>query len=146
MVARRRARCGKYGWPANHCKTRVQHETPQLGLPILQFKVWRHNALNPRAWLQTFNPTRMPSRRMRTARSSSRLLGVSASVHAGINPPRCGPADPPGVGLDTPPVRPLNFPPGCGPGDPPPQPDPSTFPLGVGLDACKACWDTPPPL
>ena len=42
-----------------------------------------------------------------------------------------------------PPVRPLNFPPGCGPGDPP-QPDPSTFPLGVGLDACKACWDTPP--
>ena len=44
---------------------------------------------------------------MRTARSSSRLLGEggSASVHAGIqttpggepgDPPRCGPGDPPG--------------------------------------------------
>ena len=43
---------------------------------------------------------------MRTARSSSRLLGgVSTSVHAGI---------PPGVGLEIPQARPLNFPLGCG--------------------------------
>ena len=34
-------------------------------------------------------------------------VGVSASVHAGIHPPRPGPG-------------PLNLPPGCGPGDPPP--------------------------
>ena len=26
----------------------------------------------------------------------------------------------------------------------PPWPDPSTSPLGVGLDTCKACWDTTP--
>ena len=58
---------------------------------------------------------------MRTARGSSRP-GGSASVHAGIHnpPPICGPGDPPpGVGLETPPARPLSFPPGCGPGDPP---------------------------
>ena len=53
----------------------------------------------------------------------------TASVHAGIRTP----------------------PPGCGPRDPP-QPDPSTSPLGVGLEelpprlteTCKACWDTTP--
>ena len=33
-------------------------------------------------------------------------------------------------------------PPRCGPGDP--WPDPSTSPLGVGLETCKTCWDTPP--
>ena len=74
----------------------------------------------------------MHSSRMRTARSSSRLLGGggSASVHVGI---------PPGVGLETPLVwawrppcvgleTPLGVawrPSGCGPGDPPdhtPQP------------------------
>ena len=31
----------------------------------------------------------------------------------------------------------------CGPGTPP-RPDPSTSPLGVGLETCKACWDTTP--
>ena len=56
----------------------------------------------------------------------------SASVHAGIHPPRCGLGDPrvwvsrpPGVGLETPldvgletpQARPLNFPPRCGPGN-----------------------------
>ena len=77
--------------------------------------------------------------------------GVSATVHAGISP-GCGPGDPPGVGLETPPTRcgpgnpplarplnlppwvwawrlpqarPLNFPTGCRPGDPH-RPDPST--------------------
>ena len=43
--------------------------------------------------------------------------GVSASVRAGLSPP------------------------GCGPGDPL-RPDSSTSPLGVGLETCKACWDT----
>ena len=90
----------------------------------------------------------------------------SASVHAGIHTPRCGPADTPllgvgldthtpsqvwawrptplGVGLETPQVwawRPPWYgpgdPPRCGPGDPL-QPDPSTSPLGVGLVTCKA--------
>ena len=62
---------------------------------------------------------------MRTARSSSRQLGGSASVHAGIHqPPSLGVGlkippwvwawrtPPPGVGLENPPPR-------CGPGDPP---------------------------
>ena len=72
----------------------------------------------------------MHSSRMRTDRSSSRMggEGVSAPVHAGIPPwvwtwipPRYGPGDHLGVGLETPQTRPLNFPPGCGPGDPPDQ-------------------------
>ena len=53
---------------------------------------------------------------------------MSASVHVGIPPPRCGPGD-----------RPR-----CGPGDTPPRPDLSTSPLGVDLETCKACWDTTP--
>ena len=55
---------------------------------------------------------------MRTARSSSCLLGVSASVHAGI-PPSCGLGDPsPQVWAWRPlQARPLNFPIECGPGD-----------------------------
>ena len=94
--------------------------------------------------------TRMHSSRMRTARSSSRLLGegVSASVHAGIHipsPPPPGPGHslPPGVGLETPQCGPrdpsvgLETPPGVGLETPqvwawrPPQPDPSTSPLGL---------------
>ena len=74
----------------------------------------------------------MHSSRMRTVRSSSRLLRGSASVHAGIPSPGCGPGDPPSVGLETPgqtpqlpldvgletpQARPLNFPLWCGPGD-----------------------------
>ena len=65
----------------------------------------------------------MHSSRMRTARSSSHQpggWGGSASVHAGIHPPQCGPGDPP-------------------------WPDPSSSPLGVGLETCTACWDTHPP-
>ena len=51
----------------------------------------------------------------------------------------CGPGDPPGL-------IPLNLPLGCGPGYPPPPPPRSisASPLGVGLETCKACWDTPP--
>ena len=45
--------------------------------------------------------TRMHSSRMRTARNSSRLLGVSASVHG--DPPGCGPGNTPGK--ETPLVR-----------------------------------------
>ena len=87
----------------------------------------------------------MHSSRIRTARSSSRLLGggVSASVHVGI-PPGCGPGDTPLVWAWRPPqARPLNSPwvwawrPG--PGQTPQLPPP-----GVGLETCKACWDTTP--
>ena len=76
---------------------------------------------------------------MRTARSSSRLLGeVSASVHARIQPPGpgppppCGPQDPlPWVWAWRPPwPDPPNFPPRCGLGDSP-QPDPN-FPPRCG--------------
>ena len=64
----------------------------------------------------------MHSSRMRTARSSSRLLGVSASVHAGIH------LFPPGLGLNTPWVWAWR----------PPQPDPSTSNLAVGLGKLPA--------
>ena len=61
----------------------------------------------------------MHSSRMRTTRSDSHLLG-------GVLP-QCM------LGY-VPPARPLNLLPGCGPEDPP-QPDPSTSPTGVGLEA-----------
>ena len=105
---------------------------------------------------RTLDSTRMHSSMMRTTRSSSHLLGgVSASVHARIppwvwawrpppqvwarRPPRCEPGDP------LPRSDPSTSPPGCGPGDPH-QARPLNFPLGVGLETCKACWDTTPPL
>ena len=85
--------------------------------------------------------TRMHSSRMRTACSNSRFGGVYPCMQWG-RPPRCGPGDPlPRCGPGEPP--------GCGPGDPPgqtpqpihwlwscrpPLPDPSTSPLGVGLE------------
>ena len=70
--------------------------------------------------------TRMHSSRMRTACSSSRLLGVSASVHAGIHPPawpgpgpgpgpRPGHSPPTDAGLETPRPDPPNFRMGCNP-------------------------------
>ena len=89
---------------------------------------------------ETYTYTRMHSSRMCTAHNSSHR-GGSASVHAGIHPPGCGPGDPLDVGLETPPQvwawRPLgqtsqlppwvwawnplsqnlNFPPGCGSGN-----------------------------
>ena len=76
---------------------------------------------------------------MRTAHSSSRLLGGSASVHGGIpplgvclqTPLGVDLATPSGVGLETPWVWP--GPHGCVPGDPP-RLDPSTSSLGVGLE------------
>ena len=87
--------------------------------------------------------------------------GVSASVHAGIPPLRCGPGDPPGCGPGDPPR--------CGPGDPPgsglgdalgmglqppqgvsletPQARPLNFPLGCGPgDPPKPDLSTPPPV
>ena len=95
--------------------------------------------------------TRMHSGRMRTARSSSHLLGwgVSVSVHAGIHtplgvgletPPRCRPGDTPSQTPQSPPwvwawrppwPDPSTFPPGCGPGDPPPA-RPLNLPFGCG--------------
>ena len=47
---------------------------------------------------------------MHTTHSSSHLLGGSASVHAGI-PHGCGPGDPLGVGLETPPGQTPQLPP-----------------------------------
>ena len=95
--------------------------------------------------------------------------GVSASVHAGIHTPRCGPGDPTSQTPQPPPwvwawwppwpdpstspwfwawrppsARPINFPPGCGPGDPT-LARPINLPLGVGLETCKACSNTIPP-
>ena len=97
----------------------------------------------------------MHSSRMCTTHSSSCLLGGCLSQCMLGYPPRCGPGDPLGVGLETSP---------SGPGDPlgvgleTPRPYTSTlppgvgletplarplnFPWGVGLETCKACWDT----
>ena len=97
------------------------------------------------------NLTRMHLSMMRTARSSSRLLGgclpqcmlgythplaVGLETHPQVwawRPPRPDPSTfPLGVGQETPPqARPFNFPPGCGPGDPP-QARPLNFPPGCG--------------
>ena len=62
-------------------------------------------------------------------RSSRRGWGrVSLSACWGTPPPQMWAwRPPPGVGLET-----------------TPQPDPSTSPLGVGLETCKACLDTTP--
>ena len=62
--------------------------------------------------VQFYAATRMHSIRIRTASSSSRLLGGGCL-------PQCMLGYPLGVGLEIPQARPLNFPPGCGPGDPP---------------------------
>ena len=101
--------------------------------------------------MQIYFKTRIHSSRMRTTRSISRQgEGVCLSA-CWDRPPRCGPGDPPGVGLETPLARspstspmgggletplarsPLNFPLGCGPGDTLAR-SPSTSPLGVGLE------------
>ena len=90
--------------------------------------------------------------RMRTAHSSSHggdlhqcMLGYTPLGVGLETPPGCGPGDPPrhgpgdphrpdpsssplDVDLKTPQIRPLNF------------------PLGMGLETCKACLDTTPPL
>ena len=105
----------------------------------------------------------MHSSRMRTARSSSHLLGAGGvCLSACWHTPGPGPIHPPlplGVGLETPPgqtphppwawaFRPLpgqtpNLPPGCGPGDSP-QPDPPN-PPGVGLETPSQTPQPPPP-
>ena len=99
--------------------------------------------------------TRMHSSRMRTARSSSRHGGISTHPHWEQAPPKSRyPREqaPPWVQA-APSQIPLNFSLGCGPGPHPPQfppwlwawtRPPSTSPLGVGLETCKACWDTTP--
>ena len=61
--------------------------------------------------------------------------GGSASVHAGIHPPVCGPGYPVGVGLETPLDVGLENPAsGCGPGDPPQVWTWRNLPSGVGLE------------
>ena len=78
---------------------------------------------------------------MRTARSSSRLLGERGrclpQCMLGYTHPGCGPGYPPCQTPQIPPnwVWAWRL----------PWPDPSTSPLGVGLETCKACWDTTPP-
>ena len=68
--------------------------------------------------MKFYNVIRMHSSRMRTTRSSSHLLGGSASVHAALPSPWCGPGDPPECGPGDPPqARPLNFSLACGPRD-----------------------------
>ena len=57
-------------------------------------------------------------------------------------PPRCGPGDLPGCGPGDPPGGPGD-PLGCGPRDPLARPF-NFPPLDVGLETCKACWDTTP--
>ena len=87
---------------------------------------------------------------MHTARSSSRLLGGGLPQCILGYPPGVGLEIPLGVGLETPQVWAcrhalgvgLETPPGVGLETPPSRPDPSTSPLGVGLETCKACWDT----
>ena len=67
-------------------------------------------------------------------------------------PPGCGPGDHPGCGPGDPQVwawrppwpDPSTSPLGVGLETPPLQPDPSSSTLGFGLETCKACWDTPP--
>ena len=109
----------------------------------------------------------MHSSRMRTARSTWGVyLSVCWNTPPGCGPgdppgvdmetPRCGHGDPhcdpgepplwawrpPGVGLETPPGVGLETPPPrCRHGDPP-RSDPSSSPLGVSRETCKACWDT----
>ena len=64
-------------------------------------------------------------------------------VWAWRHPLRCGPGDTPWVWAWRPPRCGPRDSPRCAPGDPTPRPDPSTSPLCVGLETCKACWDTP---
>ena len=73
---------------------------------------------------------------MRTARSSSCLLGGVCLSACWDTPPRPGPEHPYGVGLETP--RAQAWTPPMGVGLDIPQSDPSTFPLGV-------CLKPPPP-
>ena len=82
----------------------------------------------------------MHSSRMRTAHSHSRLLGGVCLSACWDTPP--GPGHPPcvgletsplGMGLETPPARPVNLPLGVGLEIPPGQ-NPQPTPLGVGLE------------
>ena len=96
--------------------------------------------------------TIMHSKRMRTACGSSHLWGGGLpQCMLGYIPPRCGPGDPPWVWAWRPPWVCAWRPPGSGPGDPlglgleiPLGQTPQLPPLGVGLETCKACWDTTP--
>ena len=99
--------------------------------------------------------TRMHSSRMCTTRSSCHWgVCLSACWYRHPPPPGVGletplprspSTSPLGVGLETPPQPDvLNFPLGCGPGDPSPARSPQLLPLDVGLETCKACWDTTP--
>ena len=72
--------------------------------------------------------------------------GVSASVHA-----KCGPGDPQAWAWRPPWVWAGDPTPGQTPQLPPwvwawrpPWTDPSSSPMGVGLETCKACWYTTP--
>ena len=86
---------------------------------------------------------------------SSRMCTACSNSHGGVCLSACWdpPPHPLGVGLETPPGVAWRPSPGHTPQYPPLgvgletpcRPDPSTSPLGVDLETCKACWDTSPP-
>ena len=79
---------------------------------------------------------RIHSSRMRTAHSSSCLGGGGLSqCMLGYTPWGVGLETPPGVGLETPAPRVWAW-------RPPPSQTSQLSPFCVGLEACKACWDT----
>ena len=96
------------------------------------------------------NSTRMHSSRMRTTRSSSRLLGKGEGAGGCLpqcmleNPLGVGLDPPLGVGLETPPGQTHKLPPGCGPGDPL-QARPLNFPLGRGPGDLQGMLGCHPP-
>ena len=68
---------------------------------------------------------------------------AAAAVWGGVCLSVCWDTPPPGVGLETPPGQTPQPPPWVWAWRPPRQ-DPSSSTLGVGLETCKACLDTPP--
>ena len=89
-------------------------------MELLENGLQSHSGANP------LFSTRMHSSRMHTAHSSSRLLGGSASLHAGLHtfsPPLPGPGDPPQVWAWRPPSQTPQLPPWVWAWRPPPPVD-----------------------
>ena len=115
----------------NHCqvinfcsKLRGWRPFPVWELLVTPLQSWKCcQFCNEVAKSKIISVTKMHASRMRTARSSSRLLGGLPQCMLGYTPSGPGPGPPsPGVGLHTPPqARPPQPPPGCGPRQPPPR-------------------------
>ena len=69
-------------------------------------------------------------------------LGVGLKTPLGVGSPAMSLQTIPGVGLETPPGQTPQLLPWVWAWRPPPARS-LNFPLGVGLETCKACWDTP---